>query len=181
MTDFLILKKFNVNIHPPNAPRILEIIWQPPALHWIKCNTDGSTNAITSSSGGIFRDKNVDFKLCFSENLGVGNDFFAELCGAMRAIELAKQYNWKNLWLESDSILVIQAFNNKNLVPLQLKNRWENCIFLLSSMHFMVTHVYRADNQCADLLANFGLFSHDLTVWFSMPDCIREFFLLRTS
>jgi len=31
MTDFSILKNFNVTIHPPNAPKIKEVFWTPPS------------------------------------------------------------------------------------------------------------------------------------------------------
>jgi hypothetical protein len=34
------------------------------------------------------------------------------MCGAMRAIETAYQKNLMHLWLESDSSLVVAAFNN---------------------------------------------------------------------
>jgi len=78
----MFLKKFNVVIHPPKAPNILEVLWNPPPFQWIKCNTDGSSNLQSSSCGGIFRNKDPDFLLCY-----------AELSSAMRAIELAKQYN----------------------------------------------------------------------------------------
>ncbi|PNX89856.1 70 kDa peptidyl-prolyl isomerase, partial [Trifolium pratense] len=46
--------------------------------------------------------------------------FMAELCGAMRAIEIAYCRNWKNLWLESDSTLVVMAFKSPVLVPWEL-------------------------------------------------------------
>ncbi|CAJ2642122.1 unnamed protein product [Trifolium pratense] len=34
ITDFIILKKFNVSIHPPKAPVIKEVIWHPPFGQW---------------------------------------------------------------------------------------------------------------------------------------------------
>lgn len=141
MADFTILKKFNVNLHPPNAPKIIEVLWQPPIFHWIKCNTDGSANDITSSCGGIFRDKDSKFILCFAENTGIGNSLHAELCGAMRAIELAHQYQWRSLWLESDSTLVVKAFKNQSLIPWKLRNRWDNCMLKTRGMNFIVTHL----------------------------------------
>lgn len=30
MTDFTLLKKFDITLHPPRAPRITEVLWQPP-------------------------------------------------------------------------------------------------------------------------------------------------------
>jgi len=125
-----------------NFTKIIEVIWNPPILHWIKCNTDGSANLNTSSCEGIFRDKNSKFVLCFAENTGVGNAYHAELSGAMRAIELAAQHNWSSLWLECDYELVVNAFKNQSLVPWSLRNRWKNYLLITSNMNFLVTHIY---------------------------------------
>lgn len=50
--NFVVLKKFGVNLHPP------------------KCNTDGSSTSVTSAYEGIFRDHDSNFLLCFVENTG---------------------------------------------------------------------------------------------------------------
>jgi len=42
MREFAIMKSFRVPIHPPKAPNIVEVIWSPPILNWIKVNTDGA-------------------------------------------------------------------------------------------------------------------------------------------
>jgi ribonuclease HI len=173
ITDFAVLKKFHVDIHPPKAPKIIEVLWHPPIFQWIKCNTDGSSNDVTSSCGGIFSDKDLTFLCCFAENTGKGSAFHAELSGATRAIELAYQNHWDYLWLESDYVLVIKAFNNHSLVPWNLRNRWNNCMLKLRNMNFLATHVYREGNHCADTLANLGLHLNELTVWFEIPLCIR--------
>jgi len=73
MSDFVLLKKFNVTIHPPRAPVIKEVFWNPLLANWIKCNADDSSVANNSACGGIFRDANVDFLFCFAENTGQGN------------------------------------------------------------------------------------------------------------
>jgi len=93
----------------------------------------------------------------------------------MKAIELANQFHWNNLWLESDSALVINAIKNNALVPWSLRNRWDNCIQTTRSMNFLATHVYREGNTCADALANAGLSLNHLMIWMQVPDCIREF------
>ncbi|GAU49757.1 hypothetical protein TSUD_301830 [Trifolium subterraneum] len=123
--DFNILKKFNVTIHPPKAPDIKEVIWHPPIGLWLKCNTDGASNNLTASCGA----------------------YIAELCGAMRAIEIAASHNWLNLWLETDSLLVVRAFNSHELVPWSLSNRWFNCLNI--------------DN---------------FTIWYDLPHAIRGSF-----
>lgn len=90
------------------APKIVEVIWNPPIFNWVKCNIDGSATNTTSACGGIFRDKNAKFLYCFAENTNFESAYHAELSGAMRAIELASQYQWNLLWLECDSALVVR-------------------------------------------------------------------------
>jgi ribonuclease HI len=175
MTDFQILKKFSIRIHPPIAPQIKEIIWQPPLPGWIKANSDGSASSIASACGVVFRNCYSDCMLSVAENIGISDAFQAELCGAMRAIEIAHQKNWLNLWLETDSKLVVLAFSNEAIIPWNLSNRWFNCKRLLSTMHFVISHIYREGNQCADSLANIGLSLHGLFVWETVPTCISSF------
>jgi hypothetical protein len=63
-----------------------------------------------------FRNHKANFLCCFAENIGTKSAFMAEICGAMRAIELANCRNWKNLWLESNSTLVVMAFKSSILI-----------------------------------------------------------------
>ncbi|CAJ2678215.1 unnamed protein product [Trifolium pratense] len=105
MQDFMILKAFKVHLHPPKAPTIKDIIWQPPTHFWVKCNSDGAALGTPglASCGGLFRNSSAEFLGAFAENLGVNNALYAELVGAMKAIEIAFSRQWYNLWLESDS------------------------------------------------------------------------------
>jgi ribonuclease HI len=173
MRDFCILKKFNVLIHPPKAPSIVEVIWHPPIFNWIKCNTDGASNNISSSCGGVFRNHSADLVACFAENLPHCSSLIAELSGAMRAIEIASHNNWHNLWLETDSSLVVFAKSSK-IVPWSLKNRWLNCQRLISSMNFIVTHLFREGNDAADCLANLGLYLTEFLYLLDAPLCINS-------
>jgi hypothetical protein len=103
MRDFSILKKFNIIVRPPKAPSIKEVLWAPPPLDWLKCNTDGAYNTVSASCGGVFRNHHSQFVVAFAENLDFHSSFIAELCGVMRAIEFAFEHNWLNLWIETDS------------------------------------------------------------------------------
>ncbi|GAU51888.1 hypothetical protein TSUD_416730 [Trifolium subterraneum] len=155
--DFTVLKMFRITIHHPIPPVLKEIIWQPPLLNWFKCNTDGasSSNPVNASCGGVFRDHNADFVYAFAEPLGFASSYFAELCGAMRAIEIAYDKNWLNIWLETDSSLVVAAFKIPTKpVVWPLRNRWRNVLFMINNMNCFVTHIYREGNKVADLIAN---------------------------
>jgi len=147
MTDFVIIKKFKVHIHLPGAPHIKEVSWQPPLRNWIKGNSNGYASSFSSACGIIFRNCDSDCLHCIFGNLGMVSAFHAELIGAMRAIETTYQRNWINFRLESDLILVVMKFSNDSLVSWQLRNKWFNCKKILSSMNFMVSHIFREGNQ----------------------------------
>jgi ribonuclease HI len=175
--DFSILKFFHISIHPPRAPILKEVVWHPPIISWIKCNTDGASsgNPGTTSCGGVFRNHFSDFVFAFAEPLGVQTSLFAETCGVLRAIEVAYENNWHNLWIETDSTSVVAAFTNpKKLVAWSLRNRWKNVKFMLSQMNYIITHTYREANTVADHLANMGLSLFSYTAWSLAPSFISE-------
>ncbi|MCH84126.1 ribonuclease H protein [Trifolium medium] len=89
MSEFAIFKAFNVNIHPPKAPTITEVLWQPPFSIWIKCNIDGAAKGYPgfAACGGLYRNKYGDFIGGFADNLGIASSIYAE--GAIHAIEIA--------------------------------------------------------------------------------------------
>jgi len=165
ITDFVTLKAFNVTIHPPNTPSIKEVFWMPPFGDWIKCNSDGAVQGVPglATCGGIFRNANAEHLGSYLLNIGPANAFQAELIGAMLAIELADKKKWNKLWLEIDSKLVVQAFQNPHMVPWKLRNGWINCLQVTHLMSFMITHIYRESNHCANKLANLGLNVHQFT------------------
>ncbi|GAU12290.1 hypothetical protein TSUD_141980 [Trifolium subterraneum] len=117
----------------------------------------------------------AEFLFCFAEPLVNFSPYHAELCGAMRAIEIAHQLDWKNLWLETDSTIVVSAFKNRSApVAWNLRNKWHNTLVLLSSMNCIVTHIYREGNQVVDLLANHGLGLAYLSHWHVAPLFIKD-------
>jgi ribonuclease HI len=177
--DFSFLKLFRISIHHPRAPFLKEVYWQPLLLNWYKCNIDGAScgNPGNASCGGIFRNHEADFLYGFAEPLGVTTTFIAEMCGAMRAIEIAFQNHWTNLWIESDSATVVATFKNlEKQVAWCLRNRWKNVVFMANQMNFMVTHIYWEENQVADLMANHGLSLSSIVFWFDLPLFVRDCF-----
>lgn len=178
IVDFSILKAFNCKIHHPKAPQIREVIWYPPHTNWLKWNIDGASNGNPGNSacGGILRDHNADFILCFAEPLGICSSYQAELCAFMRAVELSHQNQWQNVWIETDSSLVVQAYRSSNQVPWQLRNRWNNVKTLIQRFNCIVSHVFREGNQVADSLANHGLSLNGISVWNEAPFFISSSF-----
>jgi hypothetical protein len=66
--------------HPPRAPAIIEVLWQPPSFSWIKCNIDGDAKGFPglAACGGLFRDYSGDCIGGFADNLGMASSIFAE-------------------------------------------------------------------------------------------------------
>jgi hypothetical protein len=96
----------------------------------------------------------------------------------MRAVEIISQNHWNNIWIETDSSLVVLASKSSNHVPWHLRNRWNNVKVLLLSLHCIVSHVYKEGNQMADSLATHGLYLSSISFWHDVPDFIRPAFLV---
>ena len=127
MSNFVILKSFDVIIKPPKPQTIKEVVWNPPILNWTKCNTDGaSLGNPGQASCGLYRNSSSDFIGGFAINLGVTTALCSKLIVAMVAIEIAYKKRWFSQWLETDSMLVSSAFKSSKIVPWHLQNRWNN-------------------------------------------------------
>ena len=72
------------------------------------------------------------------------------------------------------NMLVFLVFKCSKIVPWLLKNRWVNCLYLISFMSFFVTHIYRGGNHRADKLANYGLSLSSYAWWSQLPNQIRN-------
>ncbi|XP_058746496.1 uncharacterized protein LOC131619414 [Vicia villosa] len=178
MKDFEILKSFKVNIRPPKVPNNIEVIWKSPLRDWVKINCDGAFTSFSNSSCvGIARNHDGNFLGAFASSLEIANSLMAELTSAMMAIELAYEKNWSNLWLETDSTTIIKAFNMPFLVPCTIRNRWLDSINTVSNWNFVVSHVVREGNSCADIFDNIGLNLNGSTFYSFVHNCLRDDFV----
>jgi ribonuclease HI len=74
-------------------------------------------NPTKAPYGGIFRDCNNVCNGFFSQNIITYSTFIAQITGTIKAIEIAAEKNWNNLWLETDSQLVLLDSKSQNMVP----------------------------------------------------------------
>ena len=126
------------------APRIIEVLWKPPPLGWIKVNTDGAAFGCPSLTGygGIFCNCKGFVHRCFAIPIGLAFAFEAELVATIQAISFAWDRNWKKLWLETDSIYLVILFRSKSLVvPWRCRLAWELCLDQISQMVLHVTYI----------------------------------------
>lgn len=147
MNDFSLLQSFVVWPLSGKAPVVKQVDWHHPFPGCVKCNTDGAAKGSPgfSGCGGLFRDYIGSILGCFSHHVGISYSLNADLMAAMIAIETAYQKGCHTLWLEYDSLLVVQAFSKFNIVPWPLRNQWRNCLHIYKLLNFAVTHIYRRE------------------------------------
>jgi ribonuclease HI len=155
---------------------VKEVIWYPPISNWMKVNTDGSLlkNPTRAACGGIFRNSFGFTMGCFAQKIFTDSAFVAEIFGAILAIEIASHNNWLNLWLETDSMLLVMAFNAAQMIPCKLRNGWAGCMDIAKGMNLLVSHIYREGNSCADSLASLGLDCNEFVWWNHPPSAISS-------
>ncbi|XP_077232554.1 uncharacterized protein LOC143869880 [Tasmannia lanceolata] len=67
---------------------------------------------------------------------------------------LATDYGFRNIWVETDSLLVIQVISSQIKCPWRKKQALYNIHCLMSKIdHWKITHVWREANRGADFLS----------------------------
>lgn len=115
--EFTIIKSFNVKLHPPKAHRIIDVIWRPLNVGWLKCNMDNSFSIDLASFGGMFRKSSGEFVFGFTDMLDCSSSIRAELLGVIKAIDFASSFGWNSIRLETDSSFVLLAIHDPKVVP----------------------------------------------------------------
>ncbi|CAB4302327.1 unnamed protein product [Prunus armeniaca] len=124
---------------------------------WVKVNIDGSCKASGTCFGGVFRNSEGKVLSVFASNQDKSSSTAAEVLAFLEAIRVAWVRDWKHVWLETDSSLVVHCFSSTSYsIPWFLHTEWHNCLWRIKQMNFFCTHIYREGNCVADMLANFG-------------------------
>lgn len=105
--------------------------------------------------------------------MGEEDIYWAETMAILTAMEIAIQKGWRDLWVESDSLTVVQNLN-ANRVPWKLKFRWDTCRRNLSKL--CITHIFREANQAADQAANLAteLEPKEIILFEGKPDWLTK-------
>lgn len=83
---------------------LVQVVWNFPEIGWIKVNTDGTSTGSPgfTACAGILKDSRGEYIGSFSAYLGIQNSLYAEIMGAILAIELAQSVSHRRLagkWL----------------------------------------------------------------------------------
>jgi ribonuclease HI len=159
------------------APRFIKVTWTPPIPPWVKINTDGSfRDADNAGYGGIVRDAEGAFVHAFASRVRVPSALDAEVLAFLEAIGVARSRNWRHLWIETDSAVVVRYFASPSLVPWRLRIEWLNGMVLARQLQLRVTHIFREGNAVADVLANYGASHEGTHRWDSLPQFLSSAF-----
>lgn len=104
-----------------HAPRFIPVACEPPPLHWVQVNTDGSFHNLQRAGfGGIFRGALTSFLEAFSFKISAQSGIEVEILAVIEAIRIAWLKGWVHLWIETDPSLVVHYFKAPKLVPWRL-------------------------------------------------------------
>ncbi|KAH1247473.1 hypothetical protein GmHk_06G017374 [Glycine max] len=123
MEEFSKLKEFGIICHPRKSTQIKQVTWYPPIRGWI-------------------RNHHAVILGCFAFHIGIKYVLFAELLAANKAIEICRDKGWQKMWIECDSMLVVQAFKNEHIEVEKYSLTWD----------FVVSCIYFEGNTCANRL-----------------------------
>jgi ribonuclease HI len=158
MADFRLSHLFGIPLKPARVKIVSDVKWYSPSTGWTKINFDGSSIGISAvgSIGFVIRDALANFLGAFAQNIGYATALESEFSACLKAIEKAQELHVQQLWLETDSLLVVKAFTLGVGIPWRLKTRWANCLRLGAHMNCKITHTLREGNLVADSLAKNG-------------------------
>ncbi|XP_027170444.1 uncharacterized protein LOC113770234 [Coffea eugenioides] len=124
----------------------------------VKLNSDGCSrgNPGKSGGGGVIRDCAGRFLLGFSCFFGELTSLQAELKALLHGIRLALDRGYRELHIESDSLVLVQIVRGTVRCPWQLQSGLQE---LMEARRYIreISHCFREANRPADRLANVGV------------------------
>ncbi|XP_042479819.1 uncharacterized protein LOC122060784 [Macadamia integrifolia] len=83
---------------------------------------------------------------------GISNSFSAKIWSILKGIKLARAKGFQQLWIESDSSVVVSFFHHR-LIPWFALQVWNHILSYLNAIVWKISHCYREANPVADFLA----------------------------
>ncbi|KAH9293663.1 hypothetical protein KI387_041132, partial [Taxus chinensis] len=162
-----VLDKFTlgpVELHKPKK----NSIWIRPEENVVKLNFDGASkgNLGLAGGGGILRNNEGDWLFVYVGPLGWQTNNMAEARALLWGVLLAKEKGFKDIQIEGDSLIIINALNNQGSINWPLRNILND---VKETLKYFVkvsyNHTLRQGNKCVDKMANYRALSNDYKIW----------------
>lgn len=134
----------------------------------MKINSDCSTLGPPGLlfAGAVLRNHRGFFLAALSTPIGWDFPPMGELAVALKSLLLVFHKNWTYIILETDSIYVVNIFQDAApVIPWRERLLWDVWVRIRGNVSLEVKHVFREVNQTADCLAK----SRMEAVWFGNP------------
>ncbi|MQM18576.1 hypothetical protein Taro_051571, partial [Colocasia esculenta] len=148
------------------VPKIVR--WIPPK-HGVCLNVDGAFkgNPGPCGGGGCLRTPAGDAFLSFAFYYGHGDSLLAEVRALCDGLRLAVLHGLNITSVYSDSLVLVQSFNNDKCPSWKSSWWWRLARSMLHDMHICVVHSYREANRVADASASYTCDSHQSSIFTS--------------
>lgn len=118
-------------------PHIIQVWWHHPLTWWIKVNIYGLSkrNSGDFACGRVFCNDTWCYVFGFGMKLGYYMSFVSKLYGVILVLE--KLRGWSNLWLETDSRVIVDCLSKDDRRPPWFPcTKWCNCMSFVRSIFF---------------------------------------------
>ena len=124
-----------------------------PPNGWIKGNFDGAAkgNLGRVGCGGVLRDEVGNVIDAIAIPIGKSNSHIAEATAALYNIKLVVELGYSKLWLEGDSLNIINTLNNKNAISWSIEAMIMEIKTLIQKFEKVaISHIYHEANGVSD-------------------------------
>ncbi|XP_060211957.1 uncharacterized protein LOC132639531 [Lycium barbarum] len=136
---------------------ITQVTWSMPTGK-IKVNTDGSYNnhGNRAGIGGIARDEAGSMIFAFAIPVQGASHNMIEAMAIRYAAQWIKNNGYRQSYIESDSLMIVEMLTNRTSNNLTIKDIIEETMNIGDQMEITFKHCYREGNQTANFLAKFA-------------------------
>jgi len=138
--------------HTHQVPRVQQLIgWKLPHGGFIKINFDGTKSIASAAAGFVLRSWQGGFIQAGARFLEHASILVAEATAMRDGIRIALQAGFRQMEVEGDNRIVLQAVQKQIPVPWQIAPIIEDIWNMLSSCEIIsFKHIYREGNMAAD-------------------------------
>ncbi|XP_060216645.1 uncharacterized protein LOC132644105 [Lycium barbarum] len=133
-----------------------KVVWIMPPSGRLKCNTDGASkgNPGLSSYGFCIRYCNGDLVYAEAQQMGMATNMEAETVALKQTLKFCKEHNLQQVQLETDSLLLLNIFQDTWTTPWELRSQIEEIKQDMRVMQVQINHIFREGNRLAYFLAS---------------------------